>query len=187
MSLITLAFLLLIVYVLTNAQTEGFSEMFGFAGHNSKSPEYLTIDDKLENLNVYKQVNLKVDPYHFQEIVFACNKYVSDRLGECTYIIETADIKQYEHVSTREKIVRVMFMFVRNSGFAYGFAVTFDLEYDTNKVIGARTQPMGIDIPTDVSAYTSDGVGEEFFKYEMIKEKGQLRRGELDSVKNKFA
>ena len=186
MSLTKLAFLLLIVFILLNVQKEGFSEMFGFAGHK-KSPEYVTLNDDLENLNVYKQVNLKVDPYHFQEIAFASNKYVSDKLGECTYIIETSDIKQYEHVVTYAKIVRVMFMFVRNSGFAFGFAVTLDLDYDTNKVLGARTQPMSIESPANVGAYTTDGTGQEFVKYEIIKEKGQLRKSELDSVKNKFA
>jgi len=187
MSLLTLVFLLLIVFVLSNAQTEGFAEMFGFAGHKSVSPEHFTIDDKLENLDVYKQVNLKMDQYHFQEIVFACNKYAADKLGDCTYIIETSDIKQYEHSSNRKNIIRVMFMLVRNSGFVYGFAVTFDVEYETNKVIGARTQPMGIDVPDDVGAYTTDGIGQEFINYELIKEKGQLTKGELDSVKNKFA
>ncbi|QIG59881.1 hypothetical protein [Dishui Lake phycodnavirus 4] len=185
--IVQLLILLFIVYILVDAQKEKFAEMFGFAGtRNTKSPEYMILNDTLEDLNMYTEVPLKVDQYHFQEIVFACNKYVVEKLDACTYIIETSDIKQYSDTTGRS-IIRVMFMLVNTTGFASGLAVTFDVDYETNEVLGARTQPSGINAPTNVDAYTSDGTGQEFINYEIVKQTSQLSKDEFDSVKNKFA
>ncbi len=75
-----------------------------------------------------------------------------------------------------------MFMCVRNKGYAYGFAVTVDADYNTAQILGARTQPLGIDAPSDVSAYTTDGTARDFTKYETIKQKTALTRGYFDEV-----
>uniref|UniRef100_A0A6C0JVN4 Uncharacterized protein n=1 Tax=viral metagenome TaxID=1070528 RepID=A0A6C0JVN4_9ZZZZ len=159
--------------------------MFGFVGHK-KSSDYVLIDDEFSNPKEYEEVPLNIDMFHLQEIIRNTNAYISKKIDDCTYIIETSDIKQYKHYTGRDQIVKAMFMVVRNHGYAYGFAVTAEVELENAKVRAVRTQPLSIDSPSNISAYVSDGKAENFTKYELIKEKGQISKGEFDSVKNKF-
>jgi len=41
---------------------------------------------------------------------------------------------------------------------------------------------LGIDAPSDVSAYTSDGVTQNFTKYETIKKSTLLTRGDFEEI-----
>jgi len=185
MRLTQIFLLVLIVILLLNMRRENYREMFGFVGHK-KSSEYTLINDDFSNPKEYEEVPLNIDMFHLQEIIRNTNAYISEKIDDCTYIIETSDIKQYKHYTGRDQIIKAMFMVVRNSGFAYGFAATAEVELETAKVRAVRTQPLSIDSPGDVSAYVSDGTAENFTKYELIKEKGQVSKGEFDSVKNKF-
>lgn len=177
--------LLLIILLLLSTQRENYREMFGFAGHK-KSSEYTVINDKFSNANEYEEVPLNVDMFHLQEMILNTNKYISEKINDCTYIIETSDIKQFKHYTNKDQIIKAMFMVVRNRGFAYGFAATAEIDYDTGKVKAVRTQPLEIDAPSDISAFTSDGETQTFTKYDIIKEKAQIKSGEFDSIKNKF-
>jgi len=176
-NLVFLGLILVVLIIMT--QKEGFVERFGFSGHK-KEAQYLLIDDKLTDTQGLEEVSVKVGPHHLQEIILNANKYIQEKIDDCCYIIETSDIRQYD--GPMKKIVRVMFMCVRNKGYAYGFAVTVDADYNTAKIIGARTQHLGIDAPSDVSAYTTDGTAREFTKYQVIKEKTALSRGYFDEV-----
>lgn len=171
--------LLVLTVLILMTQKEGFVERFGFSGHK-KEAEYLLINDKLSETSGMEEVPVKVGPHHLQEIILNANKYIQEKIDDCCYIIETSDIRQYQ--GPMKKIVRVMFMCVRNKGYAYGFAVTVDADYNTAQILGARTQPLGIDAPSDVSAYTTDGTARDFTKYETIKQKTALTRGYFDEV-----
>ena len=175
-----LLLLLVLVFVLMT-QKEGYKEMFGFSGHK-KEANYLVINDTLTNISDYQEVPVKVGPHHLQTIILNANRYITEKIDDCAYIIETSDIKQYKGSATYQQIVRAMFMCVRNKGYTYGFAVTVDAEYDTAKILCVRTQPLGIDAPSDVSAYTSDGVTQNFTKYETIKKSTLLTRGDFEEI-----
>lgn len=179
--MIKLLVLLFIIWVLVGTQKEKYSEFFGFSGYK-KSSEYISIDDSFKNTNDFQEVPVKVGPDHLQQIILNTNKYLTEKIDDCTYIIETSDIKQYKNKSSGEEIVRAMFMIVRNKGYAFGFAITVESDYKSAQVLGVKTQPLSIDTPSDISAYVTDGIGQEFFKYDLIKEKGRLTRDQLLQV-----
>ena len=168
-------FFLIILMLILITQKEGFVERFGLSGHK-KEAEYLLINDELTNTSGMEEVPVKVGPHHLQEIILNANKYIQEKIDDCCYIIETSEIKQFK--GPLREVVRVMFMCVRNKG----FAVTVDADYRTAQILSARTQPLGIDSPTNVSPYVTDGTGREFTKYEIIKEKTALNRQYLDKV-----
>jgi hypothetical protein len=172
-------FFLIILMLILITQKEGFIERFGLSGHK-KEADYLLIDDTLTNTLGMEEVSVRVGPHHLQEIILNANKYIQDKVDDCSYIIETSEIKQFK--GPLKEIVRVMFMCVRNKGFAYGFAVTVDADYRTAQILGARTQPLGVDSPSDVSPYVTDGTAREFTKYEIIKEKVALNRDYFNEV-----
>lgn len=179
---IELIVVLVLLLIFMMSQREGYREMFGFSGHKNEAA-YPIINDQLRDISSYQEETVALTPDEIQEIVLGANKYVSDRLNECTYVIQTLDIKQYKRGATSsEGIIRAMFMIMRPSGYAYGFAVTVDVDLYSRKILGARTQPLGLDAPSDVSAYVSDGMTKEFVKYEMIKERGLLTRGEFEEI-----
>mgnify|MGYP005994023667 FL=1 len=175
---IVILFLIILGLILIT-QKEGFIERFGLSGHK-KEAKYLLIDDALTDTTAMDEVSVRVGPHQMQEIILNANKYIQSKIDDCSYIIETTEVKQFKGLL--KEIVRVMFMCVRNKGFAYGFAVTVDVDYRTAQILGARTQPLGIDSPSDVSPYVTDGTAREFTKYEIIKDKTALNRGYFDEV-----
>jgi len=168
---------LLLIFIMS--QREGYREMFGFSGHKNEAA-YPLINDRLRDISDYQEETVALTHDEIQEIVLGVNKYVSEKLNECTYIIQTLDVKQYKLPTGG--IIRVMFMIVRPNGYAYGFAVTADVDLYSRKILGARTQPLGVDAPSDVSAFVSDGTTKEFVKYEMIKQRSLLTRGDFEEV-----
>ena len=170
---------LLLIFIMS--QREGYREMFGFSGHKKEGDAI--INDPLTDISSYQEEKVALTHDEIQEIVLGANKYVSDKLNECTYVIQTLDVKQYRRsAASNEGIIRVMFMIVRPAGYAYGFAVTVDVDLYSRKVLGARTQPLGTEAPSDVSAYVSDGMTKEFVPYEMIKQRTLLTRGDFEEV-----
>lgn len=172
-------FVLVLTVLILMTQKEGFVERFGFSGHK-KEAEYVLINDKLSETASLEEVPVKVGPHHLQAIILNANKYIQEKIDDCCYIIETTDIRQYQ--GPIKKIVRVMFMCVRNKGYAYGFAVTVDADYNTAQILAARTQPLGIDAPSDVTPYVTDGKARDFTKYEVIKQKTALTRGYFEEI-----
>jgi len=115
-----------------------------------------------------------------QEMVLATNKEVSKKTGLCTYIIETLSVKKYINTKSKQEIYRCMFMSVKHKGFAVGFSVTSDLRIidDRATVLNVRTQPIDVNPPSDPSIYQKSIKGKEFEDY------SEVRRSELDMVKN---
>ena len=73
-----------------------------------------------------------------------------------------------------------MFKSVKHKGFAVGFSVTSDLRIidDRATVLNVRTQPIDVNPPSDPSIYQKSIKGKEFEDY------SEVRRSELDMVKN---
>jgi hypothetical protein len=49
-----------------------------------------------------------------------------------------------------------------------------------------RSQPLGVDVPSDVTAFTEGSPGKDFVDYKLVKEVASPLKAELDSVKNKL-
>ena len=73
-----------------------------------------------------------------------------------------------------------MFMAVKHSGFALGFAVTADIRMDDDIaiVLSVRTQPIDVNSPVDPSIYQTNVKGKEFEDYSLV------RQSEIDMVRN---
>lgn len=186
MNNILLAILLLgVVYYIT-VRREPFTEVFGFSGY-TKPSEGIFISDPIENLSTYTPVEAKIDHDTMEKLILATNKAISDKAGVCNYIIETTSLKKF--VGKGNDVYRVMFMAVKNHGFAYGFAVTVDAMIDKsgNVIIKSlRTQPIDADIPNDIKAFTNDEAGQEFIEYKLVKDAAVPTRSEFDLAKNKL-
>jgi hypothetical protein len=81
-----------------------------------------------------------------------------------------------------------MFMAVKKDGFSFGFSVVASYEVENGKVriVSLRSQPLGVDVPSDVSAFSDGSPGKEFLDYKLVKEITSPTKAELDSVKNKL-
>ena len=94
--------------------------------------------------------------------------------------IETLTGKKYINKTSKQEIYRCMCMSVKHKGFAVGFSVTSDLRIIDGRatVLNVRTQPIDINPPSDPSIYQKSIKGKEFEDY------SEVRRSELDMVKN---
>ena len=79
-------FLLLVLVLVLMTQKEGYKEMFGFSGYKKES-NYLVINDTLTNISDYQEVPVKVGPHHLQAIILNANKYITEKIDDCAYII----------------------------------------------------------------------------------------------------
>jgi hypothetical protein len=81
-----------------------------------------------------------------------------------------------------------MFMTVKNNGFAFGFSVvaTFEVVNGTVKLLSLRSQPLDVQTVSDVSPFVESRGGQDFVKYELVKEKAVPTQGELEMAKNKL-
>lgn len=177
--MINIALLLLIVFVLFAMSR---TEMFGYAGYSDPIMQ-VVINDPVADTKEYMETTFDdISPDTVQDLVFATNKYVSDKTGLCTYVIETTSMKKYIHKESKKELYRCMFMLMKQHGFAFGFAVTADIQANpdgTMKVLGARTQPIDVMPPTDRTPFESDIEGQEFVDYDVFRE------SELELIKNK--
>ena len=75
-----------------------------------------------------------------------------------------------------------------NGGFSYGFSVvaSFEVKGDTMKLVSLRTQPIDIEQPGNVKAFTDGAPGKEFLKFELVKEAATPTMGEFEEAKNKL-
>ena len=173
--------LLILIILMTMSRTEMFTEQFGFSGY-TKPIEPVLLNDNEFDLSEYEESGeeLEVSNDLMQEMVLATNKEVSKKTGLCTYIIETLSVKKYINKTSKQEIYRCMFMSVKHKGFAVGFSVTSDLRIIDGRatVLNVRTQPIDINPPSDPSIYQKSIKGKEFEDY------SEVRRSELDMVKN---
>ena len=184
MKFLITAVLLMIVLLLTTNR-EPFTEMFGFSGHK-KPTGSIRFDDARPDISKYTQAEANVDNNMMQEFVLQANQEIAKRTGLCTYIIETTSIKKY--TGEDHDLYECMFMTVKNNGFAFGFSVvaTFEVKGSTIKLVSLRSQPLDVQTVTNVSPFVEGVSGQEFVKYDIVKEKAIPTQGELEMAKNKL-
>jgi len=119
--------------------------------------------------------------------VLQANQEIAKRTGLCTYIIETTSVKKY--VNDDKAIYECMFMTVKNSGFAFGFSVVASYEVVNGevKLLSLRSQPLDVQTVSDISPFTESRDGQEFIKYDLVKEATVPSQGELEMAKNKLS
>jgi hypothetical protein len=175
--------ILLAVIVVRMFRREPYTELFGFSGY-TKPTGSIRLDDPRPNLVGYTKSEAKVTNDMMQKFVLLANKEISKRTGLCTYIIETTQVEKY--TGSGNDIYQCMFMTVKNSGFAFGFSVsaTFEVDGDVVTLKGLRSQPLDVNTVSDVSPFVNGQVGQEFVKYDLVKEKAVPTQSELESAKN---
>lgn len=176
-----LLILLILTVLMTMSRTEMFTEQFGFSGY-TKPIDTLLLNSTDTDLSEYEESGEEIEVSNdlMQEMILATNKEVSKKTGLCTYIIETLSVKKYINKTSKQEIYRCMFMSVKHKGFSMGFSVTSDLRIIDGRatVLNVRTQPIDVNPPTDPSIYQKSIKGKEFEDYT------EVRRSELDMVKN---
>lgn len=169
---IVLLILILLMVLLMSSTKEGYSPV-----------KQVTIDDPLFDTTEYiEAIDVSVNNDLMEKLVLATNKYVAQKTGLCTYVIETTSLKKYVHKENKKELYRCMFMLMKQHGFTFGFAVTVDINVNpdgTVQVLSARTQPINVKPPTDQTPFTSDIEGHEFTDYV------RFRESELELIKNK--
>ena len=180
-----LAFILILIVVLLTTNMESFTETFGLSGYTQPvSP--IKLNDSRPNLDGFEDFEVTLDNDMMEEFVLKANQEITKRTGVCTYIIETTAVKGYR--KERDEIYELMFMVMKKGGFSFGFSVvaSFEVKNGKSRVISLRTQPLGVQTPGDVSAFTESSGGKEFVKYELVKEAAVPTKSEFDSAKNKL-
>ena len=127
------------------------------------------MNDSRPNLEGFEDFEVTLDNDMMEEFVLKANQEITKRTGVCTYIIETTAVKGYR--KERDEIYELMFMVMKKGGFSFGFSVvaSFEVKNGKSRVISLRTQPLGVQAPGDVSAFTESSGGKEFVKYELVK------------------
>lgn len=177
--------LALLVLVILLTRRESFTEIFGLSGY-SKPVDYVRLNDPRPNLSGYKEVEASVNHDMMETFTIQANAEISKRIGTPTYIIETAKIKK--HTGRENDIYECVFMVMKKGGFSYGFSVvaSFEVKGDTVKLVSLRTQPIDIEQPGNVKAFTDGAPGKEFLKFELVKEAATPTMGEFEEAKNKL-
>jgi len=180
-----LVFTLIVIVILLTTNMESFTETFGLSGY-TKPMGSVRMNDPRPNLEGFEEFEVKVDNDMMEEFVLQANKEISKRTGLCTYIIETTAIKGYRKEKT--EMYEIMFMVMKKGGFSFGFSVVASFEVENGKVriVSLRSQPIGVEAPGDVSAFTEGSAGKEFIEYQLVKEAAAPTRSEFDSAKNKL-
>jgi len=179
--LLALTLIAIVFILMTNR--EGFTEAFGLSGHSKPVPP-IKLNDPKPDLSKYEKVEAKVDNDMMEEFILQANYEISKRTGLCTYIIETSAVNHYK--GKDNDIYECMFMTIKKDGFSFGFSIvaSFEVENEKVRLVSLRSQPLGVDVPEDVSAFTEGSAGKEFLDYELVKEVVYPTKSEFDSVKN---
>ena len=177
--------ILLVIVLLLMTKREPFTEAFGFSGY-TKPVGTIRFDDPKPDLSGYDQAEAKISNDTVQEFVLQTNKEISKRTGLCTYIIETTAIKKY--VKSDKELYECVFMVVKNGGFAFGFSVTASFEVINGevKLVSLRSQPLDVQTVANVTPFVESRGGQDFVKYDLVKDVSTPTQGELEMVKNKL-
>ena len=180
-----LAFILILIVILLTTNMEMFTETFGLSGY-TKPVSPVKLNDPRPNLDGFEEFEVSLNNDAMEDFVLKANKEISKRTGVCTYIIETTAVKGYR--KERDEIYELMLMAMKKGGFSFGFSVvaSFEVQNGKSRIISLRTQPIGVEAPGDVSAFTESSAGKEFVKYELVKEAAVPTQSELESAKNKL-
>ena len=180
-----LAFILILIVLLLTTNMEMFTETFGLSGY-TKPVSQVKLNDPRPNLDGFEELEVSLDNDAMEDFVLKANKEIADRMGVCTYIIETTAVKGYKKDS--DEVYELMFMVMKQGGFSFGFSVvaSFEVKNGKSRVISLRTQPIGVEAPGSIGAFTEGSAGKEFVKYELVKEAAVPTQSELESAKNKL-
>jgi hypothetical protein len=180
-----LAFILILIVLLLTTNMEMFTETFGLSGY-TKPVSQVKLNDPRPNLDGFEEFEVSLDNDAMEDFVLKANKEIADRTGVCTYIIETTAVKGYKKDS--DEVYELMFMVMKQGGFSFGFSVvaSFEVKNGKSRVISLRTQPIGVEAPGSVAAFTEGSAGKEFVKYELVKKAAVPTQSELESAKNKL-
>jgi hypothetical protein len=187
MNKLLLTVILLVIVLLLTTKREPFTEIFGFSGY-TKPTGSVKLDDAKPDLTGYTQAEADINNDMMQEFVLQTNHEISKRTGLCTYIIETTIVKKYINNENDKEIYECMFMVVKNNGFAFGFSVvsSFEVVNGNIKLISLRSQPLDVQTVSNVTPFVEGQSGQEFVKYDLVKEKVVPTVGELEMAKNKL-
>ena len=77
---------------------------------------------------------------------------------------------------------------MKKDGFSFGFSIvaSFEVKNGKTKLISLRSQPLGVDAPSDVTPFTEGTEGKDFVNYQLVKEVAVPTKTEFESVKNKL-
>lgn len=181
----TVTIILIVIVLWLTTRREPFTEIFGLSGY-TKSPGVIRFDDPRPDLSNFKQVEVNINNDMMEKFVSQTNEEIQRRTGLCTYIIETTYVKRY--TDGKQDLYECVFMVVRNSGFAFGFSVAslFEMSGDNAKLLSLRSQPLDANTPSDILPFVRGTSGQEFVKYELVREKAAPTRSELEEAKNKL-
>ena len=177
---------LIVLTLLLTTTREKFTEAFGLSGY-TKPTKTIKLADPRPDLSKYTKMDeVVVDNDMMEEFVLQANDEISKRTDLCTYIIETTAVHQYK--GEEKDIYECMFMTMKKGGFSFGFSVVASYEVENGKIrlMSLRSQPLGVEAPSDVIAYTDGSSGKEFVDYKLVREIVVPTKAELDSVKNKL-
>jgi hypothetical protein len=181
----SLTIILIAIVLLITVRREPFTEIFGFSGY-TKPTGSIRLDDAKPNLSGYTQAEADIDNDMMEEFVLQANQEIAKRTGLCTYIIETTAVKKF--VNNDKVIYEVMFMTVKNNGFAFGFSVVASYEVVNGqvKLVSLRSQPLDVQTVSDVTPFVESRGGQDFVKYDLVKEAAVPTQSELETAKNKL-
>jgi len=181
-----LMFALLILVLMMMTTSEGFTEMFGFSGH-TKPIGNIKLDDPRPKLMGYNEAEAVLDNDMMEKFVLTANKEIMRRTGVSTYIIETIKVNRY--TGPEDEIYECMFLVMKKGGFSFGFSVvaSFQVKNGNVRIVSLRTQPIGVQAPSDVSAFENGGSeGKAFVEYDLVKVSAVPKQSEFQAVKNKL-
>ncbi|MAB60692.1 MAG: hypothetical protein CMO46_09170 [Verrucomicrobiales bacterium] len=180
----SLTIMLIAIVLLLTVRREPFTEVFGFSGY-TKPTGTIRLDDARPDLNGYSQAEANIDNDTMEEFILQANKEIAKRTGICTYIIETTSVKKYVNEEDKS-IYECMFMVVKNTGFAFGFSVVASYESVNGgvRLVSLRSQPLDVQTVSNVTPFAESRGGQEFVKYDLVKEAAVPTQGELESAKN---
>ena len=180
-----LVFILILIVILLTTNMEMFTETFGLSGY-TKPVSPVKLNDPRPNLDGFEEFEVSLKSDAMEDFVLKANNEISKRTGVCTYIIETTAVKAYRKEG--DEIYELMFMVMKKGGFSFGFSVvaSFEVKNGKSRIISLRTQPIGVEAPGDVRAFTESSAGKEFVQYELVKEAAVPNQSELESAKNKL-
>ena len=79
-------------------------------------------------------------------------------------------------------------MTIKNNGFAFGFSVVASYEVVNGqiKLTSLRSQPLDVQTVANVTPFVESRGGQDFVKYDLVKDVSVPTQGELEMVKNKL-
>lgn len=163
--------LILAVYAITMIPSrESYleREFFGLSGY--VRPREVKLDDAAPDLSGFEETEAKVNNNLMEEFVMKTAAEIERRTKMCVAIIETTAVKRYQKEG--RELYECQFMGMkRGEGFPFAFGVvsTMSMKGGAATVIGLRTQPMGVQAPSNVGAFEDTGAGREFVDYEFVK------------------